>query len=461
MSRARILGLAGCGLLLLVLTGIGLYEQQQDDMPAFVATALAEAAVYFAAAAMVWRGGGSRDRTAAVPAAKMRARRPRSLALVLILGIAAALRLLVLFAPPYLSTDIYRYIWDGRVLAAGINPYRYIPTDPQLENLRDPEIFPNINRNNYAPTIYPPAAEATFFAVTRFGESVAVMKAAMVAFDAAAIGLMLHLLIGGGRPPARILIYAWHPLPVWEFAGSGHIDAAVVGLVALALWMRRYSPSWATGLTLAAGALTKLYPAVLLPALWRRWDWRMPLGCVLAIVLAYLPFLDVGWGVIGFLPGHMAEEGFTDGGAGFYLWTLAKAVLPLDGLPALPYILIAAVLLGALGATVAFRRSTPEPDLHGASLLAAAFIVLLSPHYPWYFAWLIVFACLLPCFSLLWLTAASFLLYLVPVGSRLVAGRNRLIVESAIYLPFAALAAIEWWRQRRREPLRNAEHEPR
>ena len=390
-----------CGLLLLVLTATGLYQQQQDRIEAFVAVALAQGAVYFAACALVWRNRGSRP------------------IIVLIVAVAAAMRLMALFAPPYLSSDIYRYVWDGRVLAAGINPYRYIPTDPQLEHLRDPAIWPEINRSNSAPTIYPPAAQAIFFAATRFGETLTVMKAAMLALETAAIGLMLHTLVASGQPGARILIYAWHPLPVWEFAGSGHIDAAVVFFVTLALWLRQHLPGWTSGLALAGAVLTKLYPLVLFPAFWRRWEWRMPFAFALAIGLAYLPFLDVGSGVIGFLPGHMAEEGFTDGAAGFYLWSLANAVLPLAGAP-----------------------------------------VLLSPHYPWYFAWLVVFACLLPCFSLLWLTIAVFLLYLVPVGSQLVRDSSRLIVESIIYLPFAVLAAIEW-RQRRREAPRHAEHAPR
>jgi alpha-1,6-mannosyltransferase len=439
LSRSRTLELLGCGLLLLVLTGIGLYEQQLDQLDAFVLVALIQGAVYLAGVGLVWRVGGSRR------------------AIVAILAIAAVMRGIVLLAPPYLSTDIYRYVWDGRVLAAGINPYRYIPTDPHLEKLRDPEIFPNINRNNYAPTIYPPGAEATFFAITRFGETVTIMKAAMFVFDAAAIALMLHMLIASGMPAARILIYAWHPLPVWEFAGSGHIDAAVIAFVALALWICRRFPGWATGLVLAAGVLTKLYPAVLFPALWRRWDWQMPLAFALAILLAYLPFLAVGWGVLGFLPGHIAEEGFTGGGAGFYLLGLANAMLPIGAIPATAYLTASAVLLALLAVFVVFRGG----GLRGAALLATAFIILLSPHYPWYFAWLIVFACLLPCASLLWLTVASFLLYLVPVGSQLIADRNRLIVESIIYVPFAALAAIEWWRQHCREPLTNVEHSPR
>jgi len=286
------------------------------------------------------------------------------------------------------------------------------------------------------------------------------MKAAMLALETAAIGLMLHTLAGSGQPGARILIYAWHPLPVWEFAGNGHIDAAVVFFVALALWLRRGLPGWASGLALAGAVLTKLYPVVLFPALWWRWDWRMPIAFVLPVMLAYLPFLGVGWGVIGFLPGHMAEEGFTGGGAGFYLWSLANSVLPLAGAPALVYIVATAVLMLAVGAFVAFRRDVPEPDLPGAALLATACMVLLSPHYPWYFAWLVVFACLLPCLSLLWLTIAVFLLYLVPVGSQLVRDSYRLIVESIIYVPFVVLAAIEW-RQRRREAPRNAEHAPR
>ena len=87
-------------------------------------------------------------------------------------------------------------------------------------------------------------------------------------------------------------------------------------------------------------------------------------------------------------------------------------------------------------------------------------VLLLSPHYPWYFAWLVAFACLLPCYSLLWLTVAVFLLYLVPVGSQLVRDSNRFFVESIVYLPFAVLAAVEW-RQRRRGAPRDAEHAPR
>src|SRR5439155_15639862 len=94
---------------------------------------------------------------------------------------------------------------------------------------------------NYAPTIYPPVAQAIFFAVTRISESVTAIKIAMVLFEAIAAALLLSLLASAGLPAVRIIVYAWHPLPVWEFAGSGHIDAAIVAFATLALWSRRRS----------------------------------------------------------------------------------------------------------------------------------------------------------------------------------------------------------------------------
>jgi len=303
---------------------------------------------------------------------------------------------------------------------------------------------------------------------------------------------------------SRIVVYAWHPQPLWEFAGSGHIDAAAIALVALALWCsqrragtnslssrgrRSRNPEsmntglsqvrqgsvfvdsgigaprrpgmtagggWLIGLALAAATLVKFYPVVLFPALWRRRDWRMPLAFAGAMVLAYLPFLAVGWHVLGFLPQYVAEEGFA-GGGGFYLWSLVRSVPPLRGLPDALYPAIAALVMAGLALHVAFRRTGPEAEIRGAALLAGTVTLRLSPHYAWYFAWLVPFACLVPSLSLLWLTLASFLLYLVPVGSQLVRGHQRLVVESVLYVPFVALAAIDLWRHHRRQIRGTAE----
>ena len=83
-------------------------------------------------------------------------------AIWLVLGVAVAMRLLTLTAPPVLSSDLYRYVWDGRVQLAGINPYRYLPAADELAFLRDEAVYPHINRAEYAHTVYPPAAQAIF-----------------------------------------------------------------------------------------------------------------------------------------------------------------------------------------------------------------------------------------------------------------------------------------------------------
>jgi len=420
-----------CAAALLGLTFLGLYLQRHDELYRFVIVALTQAVIYLLSVGLVWNRDTSRPM------------------LAVILAVAALLRLPVLCMPPYLSSDIYRYVWDGRVQGAGINPYRYVPADPHLEQLRDPRIYPHINRSGYAPTIYPPVAEAIFLAVTRASQSLIAMKAAMVVFEAITVGVLLRLLGSAGLPAGHVLVYAWHPLPIWEFAGSGHIDAALIAFVVLALWARKRDRGSLAGLALAGATLAKLYPAVLLPALYGRREWRVPVAFSAAVILGYLPFIGAGRGVLGFLPGYVQEEGFTASGQGFFLWNLLQTFPPLSGLPTLVYLIGAAAIFAALAPVVAFTGGPRTDPLAGAALLAAAFMFLLSPHYPWYFAWLIVFACFAPYWSLLWLTNAVFLLYLVQFGSPLVQEGYRLPIEAAIYVPFAVLAPVDIWRRRR------------
>jgi len=112
----------------------------------------------------------------------------------MVIAVAVLLRALLLTAPPFLSSDIYRYVWDGCVQAAGINPYRYEPADSALARLRDTAIYPNINRVTYARTIYPPVAQMVFAAVGRIWDSVTGMRLTMLGFEALGIACALNLL---------------------------------------------------------------------------------------------------------------------------------------------------------------------------------------------------------------------------------------------------------------------------
>jgi hypothetical protein len=424
-----LIALTACGAALLVLTPVGLSLQARDALDGFVAVALVQGVVYAVAVRLVWDRRSSRR------------------AVYGIAVIAVLIRVPVVVSPPYLSVDVYRYLWDGRIEAAGFNPYRYAPNDPRLERLRDNAVFPQIGSKD-APTIYPPVAEAIFLGVTRFGERPTAIKLAMVVCEAVAFVLLVGMLAAEGLPTTRVLVYAWHPLALWEFAGSGHLDAVLIPFILAALWAARRGRQGLGGLFLAAATLTKLYPAVMLPALYRRWGWTMPATFAATILVAYLPFLGAGAKVLGFLPRYATQEGFDAGGAGFYLVNLVHHALPLIAIDARLYRVVALAVLAVLGVACVLLRDPARPPFAMAALLATVFMIIVSPHYPWYFAWLIVFACFVRSFALLWLTTACLALYLVR-GYVFLADDQRFAIETAIYAPFAALAAADLWYHRR------------
>ena len=304
----------------------------------------------------------------------------------LILAVALAMRLAVVASPPILSTDIFRYVWDGRVQAAGINPYRYVPADPALASLRDALIFPFINRADYAVTIYPPTAQAFFLAVTRLSESPLAIKFGLVACEGLTAFALLRLLARTGQPVSRLAAYAWHPLPVFEIAGQGHIDGLMVALMTLGIWavLDRGRPV-AGAVLVTLGALAKPFALLALPALWRPWDWRMVLAVPLTAALAYLPYLSVGTGVLGFLATGYAQEQGIAGGWGFTLLRLWRAAFGERSHDTAVYLVLALGLIAALALRAGFRHEAdPHRRLHDIGALCAAFLVLFSPEFPWY-----------------------------------------------------------------------------
>jgi hypothetical protein len=375
---------------------------------------------------------------------------------LIVLIFAGLFRLSLVLAPPYLSDDIYRYIWDGRVQATGINPYRYAPTDPALEHLRDEQIYPRIN-HNYAPTMYPPVAEAIWFVTTRVSESVIWMKITMILFEGITIWALLRLLALLGLPRQRILLYAWHPLPIWEFAGSGHLDAIAIAFISIALLARYRKAEAASGLSLACAALVKLFPAALLPALYQRRDWKMPFTFALAGVLAYLPYLGVGpRGVLGFLPGYARERGMFTGEQFFLL----DAVRRLFGfhVPTGAFIAFTLLILAILACWMLIRKTERDDQyLTNSLIIACTFTVLLSPDFPWYLAWLVPFLCFVPSVPVIYLTLSSFLLYLTWVYW----SDNQVFrIKAAMFVPFLLFLGFSLWKRRAKFSSKAAAVEP-
>jgi len=325
---------------------------------------------------------------------------------LVIIGLIAILsRAILVPAAPTLSNDIYRYVWDGRVMAAGISPYAYSPgaseVDPLHEN--DEEIWPYINRKA-AITIYPPGAELFYAAIYNLNpNSVTWTKAAMALVDLANCLLVVLLLRRLAMPVARSLVYAWSPLPIIEFASSGHVEALSVFWTLLALLAGTISvQSYASGalrqgqiariasaVCLAGAGLVKLIPMLLLAGWGRRFGVWVALLAVGLFAAVYAGFTALTGGYISpFLLTYLGKE---EANSAVY-YVLSRFIGPAIGVgdEVIRGILILATLAGAM--LILFKRERGLYDFIGKSfLLVAVYLFFATNAHPWYATWLLAF----------------------------------------------------------------------
>lgn len=244
--------------------------------------------------------------------------------LLSLVGIGAiAFNIALLPSLPTLSDDMYRYIWDGRVQAQGINPYRYASNDPHLEYLRDTDIWARMNRID-AHTIYPPFAQAIFAFTWRLvGDSIVGFKFVFITASLLGSWLLGKLLLALGESPLRVIIYLWSPLLIFEVAHSVHVDALYLPLVIGAMLLRARSNllrvDWRVevgiGVLIGLATLTKLNPIFLALPLWslrtedgkRQWRFMLPIALLVTIIVGYAVYYAPDVNLLGFLPTYGRE----------------------------------------------------------------------------------------------------------------------------------------------------------
>jgi hypothetical protein len=301
------------------------------------------------------------------------------------LGVASLARIAVL------SNDLYRYAWDGKVQAAGIDPYRYAPVAPALQRLHDSWLWPPaaicagrgkppgctlLNRATVH-TIYPPGAQLFFLIAhvllpeswrDRGYESTGLVFAMVVAT------LVLVLLRRTGRDPRLVALWTLCPAVSLEAVQNAHVDVVAVIAILGALLVARRHVLWAAALVAFAG-LIKLYPLVVFPAIVQR---RRVTACTVVVglfALAYLPYvISVGSGVGGYLRGYLHQEGY---GSGTRFILLRLVGLTGHAASAAAVVIVLAVVVLAL-----LRRLGP-PD-HAALLVFVTVLFVATPGEPWY-----------------------------------------------------------------------------
>jgi hypothetical protein len=235
---------------------------------------------------------------------------PTAKAVAGVLAGGVVFRALLLPAAPSLSDDIYRYVWDGRVQAAGLNPYAHPPSSSALASLRDSDVHPRINHPGVR-TIYPPAAQILFAGARGPFDSPTGMKLLLVLLDIATSIVLWRLLARRGRP-LWVVVHAWNPLCIVEIAHSGHMDALPLFLLVVALERLDAGRLAMAAMAIGLSAAAKFFALALLPFFGRRWK---PAWLVVPAVVAalYLPYLGAGWNLASGLGTFAASWRFNDG----------------------------------------------------------------------------------------------------------------------------------------------------
>ncbi|GAA4411230.1 DUF2029 domain-containing protein [Nibrella viscosa] len=224
----------------------------------------------------------------------------------LLFAAAIIFRLTLLFAMPKLSDDYVRFIWDGRLLAHGFNPYLYLPTGIINTPLAgqaglDGNVFIYLNSPNYY-TVYPPLNQAMFGLAAMLSPgnvlgNVIALRVFILLAELGVLWLLVRLLTHVNRNPNLALLYGLNPLIILELTGNVHFEAVVIFFVLLAVWLvlkNRWVLS-AGALALAVG--TKLLPLLFLPLAIRYLGWRRGISyAMLTLILTgilFLPFASV------------------------------------------------------------------------------------------------------------------------------------------------------------------------
>lgn len=329
---------------------------------------------------------------------------------------ALCFRLVLLLTTPTLSDDVYRYLWDGHVAKNGVSPYAYPIDSPRLDHL-DTAVRAQAN-NRWMASPYLPAGQGLFLAVAAlFPLKPIFLQVVMVLFDLTSAWLIAQLLALAKLPEHRLLLYLWNPLVVVEVAHGAHIDAWMIVLALLAVYLTlgrsKVTPLnvWPLApIFLALATLTKILPVLLLPVLFWYWDWRQRLLYAIASVGLLIPSgIRAGWGLTGPLTGrglfgairiYNAQWNFN---SGLFHWLEVSLGAPGYGPPsaeakAAVGLALALVLLCIWWRIRSAGRSAEElrTAIRFMAVPLMAYLLLSPTVHPWYALFLLAFVSFLP-----------------------------------------------------------------
>lgn len=214
--------------------------------------------------------------------------------------IAILFRVALLIMVPNLSDDFWRFIWDGRLIAAGENPYLFLP-EASLDNAEiaqldlNGEVYENLNSKQYY-TIYPPVNQLVFGISSWIGRAnpmaeLFIMRLILIAAEIGVMVLLIRLLRLRQKDEKLVAWYALNPLVIIEVVGNLHFEGLMLFFILLAIWLWQTKKIMWASIALAAAISTKLLPLIIIPMLPKYLGWKKALVVgTLAITVFALSF---------------------------------------------------------------------------------------------------------------------------------------------------------------------------
>ncbi len=195
-------------------------------------------------------------------------------------AIGLLFRITFLFAIPNLSQDFYRFIWDGRMLLEGFNPYLSLP-EVWIQNGNAPitqatELYNGmgeLNGSHY--TNYPPISQFCYLIAAVFANksilgSAMVLRTLIILADLGTFFFGKKLLKALNLQEKQIFWYFLNPFIIIELTGNLHFEAVMVFFIIWALYLLQKGYWYWAGIVLALSVSVKLIPLLFLPLFFQK-----------------------------------------------------------------------------------------------------------------------------------------------------------------------------------------------
>ena len=308
-----------------------------------------------------------------------------------IIAIAIILRVVFLFIQPTGSDDYYRYLWDGKVIANGINPYQYAPSDKTLNNLHS-ETLPLLVNFRDIKTIYPPLSLIMFYLAYMIGgETFFGIKILLLLFELFTFLGMYLILKKKKLPLKNIFLYALTPLPIFQFFLDAHIDGIGLTLLIFSIYFYLADKKNISLIFIGLSICIKPVGLILIPILFLtekgiKAKIKTVLIPFIICLLLYLPFIFSG-NAFDALTDYTVNWTFNG-----FIFDIINSFLN-DNQKAR---LICAILFVLVFIPVLFSRKEFLDKIY----LSVFLLLIFSPIvHPWYITWLAVLLPIVPRWS--------------------------------------------------------------